>query len=191
MKHRSCLLDFSGAVRSGAAFGVMVFVFAGQPATIAHAQQTAKHDKVEQLIQAMHLQATFNQMMDQVVAQETTTVQQLFPEIATDAKQKQQHDALMEKATALVRSGFSWESLEPEYAKIYEDAYTNQELDGMLAFYNSPVGKAVLAKTPEILRESQAISVERLGALAPKMRALMEEAMANAHSAQPNPAVSK
>ncbi len=37
---------------------------------------------------------------------------------------------------------------------VYDRNFTDEEIDGMLAFYSSPVGQKVLAKLPVVLQES-------------------------------------
>ena len=34
----------------------------------------------------------------------------------------------------------------PDLVKLYSDAYSENELDGILAFYRTPAGRAMLAK---------------------------------------------
>jgi hypothetical protein len=50
------------------------------------------------------------------------------------------------KLYALVATKYDWNKLEPAYEQIYVDLYTEQELDGILAFYKSPIGQALLSK---------------------------------------------
>ncbi len=113
-------------------------------------------------------------MMDQSVAQSQQMVKgMLGNQPMSDADQK----AIQEfstKVLSLMRDNFGWEKMKPTYIDLYADAYTEEEIDGILAFYRSPVGQSMLAKTPELLTKSIAIASARMEALQPQMRVLMD-----------------
>lgn len=48
----------------------------------------------------------------------------------------------------------SLKGLYDQMADIYMESYTEGDLDAILAFYNSPVGKKMVEKTPEITEKS-------------------------------------
>ncbi len=143
----------------------------------ARAQDAAREQQVQRLFAVMHIEQTFNQMMQQVMEQNRSMVAGLFPEVDQNPKQKAEYDAFMGKVMDTVQSSFSWNALEPEYAKIYLANYSDAEISGMLAFYDSPVGRSVLAKTPQVLQASSALAMERMGELTPKLREMMNAEM--------------
>ena len=146
-------------------------------AATARADEAARQREVEQLFAVMHIEQTFNQMMQQVIAQNQSMVAGLFPEIDRDPKQKAEYDAFMARVMTMVQSSFSWKAMEPEYAKIYLDTYSDEEITGMLAFYDSPVGRSVLTKTPKVLEASSAVAMDRMNELTPKLREMMKTEM--------------
>ena len=83
--------------------------------------------------------------------------------------------AYYEKLNALVGESYNWTKLEPAYEQVYADLYTEDELDGILAFYKSPVGQAYLAKTPEATRQVLQISKQQFDALTPQIQKLTED----------------
>lgn len=56
----------------------------------------------------------------------------------------------------------SWESLKDDIIKIYTDAFTENELKQITAFYKTPVGKKMLERTPEIMGKSMQLGVRRV-----------------------------
>ena len=48
---------------------------------------------------------------------------------------------------------FTWEAMAPEFLKMYREAFTEQEVREMLAFYKSPTGKKALEKMPELMQK--------------------------------------
>ncbi len=150
----------------------------------ARADDAARQKQVEQLFTVMHLEQTFDQLMNQVMAQNQSVAASLFPELEADPKQKAEYDAFMTRLATVIQSSFSWSAFEPEYAKIYLRTYSDEELSGMLAFYDSPVGRSVLAKTPQVLQASSAIAVERMQELSPRLRAMIDEEVEKLKSRQ-------
>jgi hypothetical protein len=75
----------------------------------------------------------------------------------------------------LLRGSATWNALEPDFVKLYSDAYSEEEIDGILAFYHSPAGKAMLAKTADLTERSIAISKLRMDAVAPKIQELIDQ----------------
>jgi hypothetical protein len=85
-----------------------------------------------------------------------------------------------------VSDALGWQVLEPEYAKLYADAYTEEELDGIVAFYKSPSWQAMVKKSPELMRQSGAMAQEHLLAIAPQIQQLMKEFITEAASRAKN-----
>ncbi|CAF0975353.1 unnamed protein product [Rotaria sordida] len=51
--------------------------------------------------------------------------------------------------TSFVNKFFSFESLRPHIIEIYRDLYTLSDINGMIKFYSSPLGKKLLEKEPQ------------------------------------------
>ena len=84
-------------------------------------------------------------------------------------------DEFQDKVTKVIADAFSWEKLRPAYVKLFADAYSEQELDDIIAFYKSPTGRSMVAKTPELMVRANEVSKQRLAEAMPKMRELMTE----------------
>jgi hypothetical protein len=141
----------------------------------AYADATSKARKVREMLVAMHLEETTNRLERAQEERVEAISQQQLAGVPLDADQKKAFDDYRAKVVELLRSSASWKALEPDFVKLYSDAYTEEELDGILAFYRSPVGRAMLAKAPELTEQSIAISQRRMTALAPKVQELMDQ----------------
>ncbi|OQA32666.1 MAG: hypothetical protein BWY57_01787 [Betaproteobacteria bacterium ADurb.Bin341] len=80
-----------------------------------------------------------------------------------------------EKLVRIFQEEASWEKLEPIYLKIYADLFTQEEVDGMLAFYKSPTGQAMIKKMPAVTHSSMREVQGRLQPIMAKMSALLQE----------------
>ncbi len=141
---------------------------------MARADQASKQAKVKELFAAMHMDHNLDRMkasMEQQVHMTAESVSGSGP--LTPAKQKLKQNYINGAMNA-VNASFGWTVLEPEYVKLYAESYTDAELDGMLAFYKSPAGQAMLAKTPQILAGVMEIVHGRMGVFEPRMQALQD-----------------
>ena len=43
---------------------------------------------------------------------------------------------------------------------VYDKYYTNEDLEGLIAFYGTPLGQKMLKNSPDVMRESQSIGFQ-------------------------------
>lgn len=135
----------------------------------------AKRAKVEQLFTVMRLDHTMDQLLAGI-RQQTTRMMSTMPGFEQmTPEQKRLVDDYESKVMALVTENIGWKAMEPEMIKLYAATYSDQEIDGLLTFYKSPVGQTMLDKTPELTSKSLQITQTKAMALQPKVQALMSE----------------
>jgi hypothetical protein len=71
----------------------------------------------------------------------------------------------------------AWDVLEPQYTQLYLDVFSEKELRDMIAFYESPLGQAMLAKMPILMQKSNEIAAARVQAALPKLMDRLQRAM--------------
>jgi hypothetical protein len=76
----------------------------------------------------------------------------------------------------LIQDTFSWDKIQADMVKIYADTYSDEELDGLIAFYKSPAGQAYVKKTPVLMTKTMDVLQQRMVALQPQMQELMKQA---------------
>ena len=77
----------------------------------------------------------------------------------------------------LMRSELSWERLKPEMIALHREVLTQDEVDALVAFYESPLGSTVLDKMPLIVQRAAAISQQWMKPLLPQLQRIGEEAV--------------
>jgi hypothetical protein len=65
--------------------------------------------------------------------------------------------------------------MEPIYLRIYQKSLTQQEVDGMIAFYKTPAGKAVMDKMPIILQNSIEEMKQMMGPMMQRLQRMQQE----------------
>ena len=83
------------------------------------------------------------------------------------------------KISAIVREEMSLEKLRPASIQLYQENFSQEEVDGMLAFYKTPAGQAMLNKMPQVTEKTmQYFMQSRLGPMTNRIKAVVEESSA-------------
>jgi len=80
----------------------------------------------------------------------------------------------------VMRQEMSWANLKDLYVQIYRETFSEEEIQGLVAFYVSPVGQAFVDKMPQVMQRTMAIMQQRMQPLMPKMKDAMEKALQEA-----------
>jgi hypothetical protein len=145
-------------------------------ANAAPASQTS----VEELLAATRVEAMMDSMyagMEQTMRQGMTQATQ-GKELS--AEQQRVLDRFATRFGAVMREDMSWQKMRPLYVQLYRETFDQEEIDGMLTFYASPAGLAVVNKMPMVMQKSVALSQSLMRSLIPKMTAAMKDAMTEA-----------
>ncbi len=143
----------------------------------ARADEASKRAKAEQLFTLLRM----DQMMDQLMSGIEKQVQQITQTMpgadqATPEQKKQIAD-FQQRVLALVTNKLGWKALEPDFINLYASTYTEEELDGIIGFYKSPVGQKMLEKTPELMAKSTEITQQRMREVQPELNQMVQDFM--------------
>jgi len=86
-------------------------------------------------------------------------------------------DGMQGKVIAIMKEEMSWTKMEPMLLEVYRAAFNQSEIDGMLAFYKSDVGRSVIAKMPLVMQHTMRITQERMMAIMPRILQIEEETL--------------
>lgn len=104
--------------------------------------------------------------------------------VELNTEQKQLVDTLPRKLVAAMRPEFSWDALKPDFIRLYADSLSQDEVNGLIQFYKSPLGQAMIDKMPRIMNGSIQITQARLAAAMPKIQAAVVTAIAEIKAKQ-------
>ncbi len=139
----------------------------------AHADDASKRAKISELLTILKV----DQVPQQIIAGANQQTEALghreFGATETPDQQKQVTE-LHDKVVTLLHSAVDWKILQPEFVTAYSAAYTEPEIDGILAFYKSPSGQALLNKGPEMGQKSNQIVSQHMSAVQPQLREIVQ-----------------
>ncbi|MGA7156456.1 MAG: DUF2059 domain-containing protein [Acidobacteriaceae bacterium] len=152
----------------------MLVVVVSLTPMVARADEASKTAKVKELFAVMHTDHNLDRMMSSMQRQIELTAQNVSGADAMTPEKKKIQDEFVANSMKAVNATFGWTVLEPAYLKLYVDTFTDAELDGMLAFYKSPAGQAMLTKTPQLSAGVMQIVHGQMNDLQPRMQAMQE-----------------
>ena len=84
---------------------------------------------------------------------------------------------------AVMKEALAWQDLEPLFIDVYKRSLTQSEVDGMIKFYESDAGKAVVRKMPLVMQNTMQLMQERMKSIMPKIVQIQQEAIAKTKAA--------
>lgn len=144
------------------------------PATDAQIEELLTLTRTEAMLDSTY--ASVEQLMRQSMA-EAARAEELTP------AQQRALNAFPAKFASVMRDELSWAVMKPQVMAIYRDVFTQEELQGQLAFYRSPAGQAVIEKMPQVMQRSMEMTQQQMRPLVQRMQAAMKEALAEAKAA--------
>ncbi|BET26547.1 hypothetical protein EV673_0338 [Limnobacter thiooxidans] len=84
-------------------------------------------------------------------------------------------DMAIDRFLQKVRSEYNWTSFKPLFVPIYQETFDQQEVDDLIAFYETPSGRAFVNKTPMIAQRSSLLMKQQEQVLAPKIERAVEQ----------------
>jgi len=115
---------------------------------------------------------------DQLAAPVYAQVQQAFAQrFAEDGGAGR--EALLERyqaqANAALDRSIGWSELKPQMVELYTRTFSQQELEELIRFYQSPLGAKVLQTMPMLTAESARLTQERVLQVAPEVNRLLNQ----------------
>ncbi|MDX8399993.1 MAG: DUF2059 domain-containing protein [Gallionellaceae bacterium] len=150
---------------------LMVLLFSSTTAIAAPATDSS----LKQLLTVTHAKKLIDGMRTKIDAQLDSIDQQALKGETPSPSQQQALTNMRNKVTALMHGMLAWEKLEPMYLRLYKETFTEEEIVGMLAFYKTPAGQAVINKMPvlthKLMFEIKGISSD----IMPKMQKIQHD----------------
>ena len=145
------------------------------PAASFPAADRPTDESVRQLLQVQKAQSMLEQLSKQMDTMFTAMINKQLENQTLSDEDKQRIEAGRERLKALTGKLLTWENMEPTYLKIYEDSFSQSEVDSMIAFYSSPGGQAVVAKLPLVAQNTMQAMLQQMKSLMPQAQQIAKD----------------
>ena len=141
----------------------------------ALADDASKAAKVEEFFRLSKMDDTLRQALALSANQIKSGMLQQMTGVKLSPEQEKSMGEFQDKVTTLVSGALSWEKLKPAYVKLYAEAYTEPQMDDIVAFYKSPTGQAMVANNSVLLPKASAIVQKQLAGAMPEIQKLIRD----------------
>lgn len=139
------------------------------PPTEASIKQLLEVAQAHKLIDSV--MAQMDNLMQQTIAQ-ATKGQEISAKVQKDIDQRRG------EVIAMMKELLDWKKLEPMYVRIYQKTFSQQEVDGMIAFYKTPAGQAVMSKMPLAMQNTIDEMQASMAPVMQKMQKMQQDVVA-------------
>jgi hypothetical protein len=148
-----------------------------KPST-ASVQELLKVTETHKLLDSVTAQ--IDGMMKNMMAQATQGQ-------APTPAQTKAFESMQNKMAGLMKEELSWEKYEPMFIKIYNESFTQEEIDNIIAFYRTPGGQALVKKMPVVMQRTMQLVQQQMGPMMQKFQAIAQECQAEVQAAAAAP----
>lgn len=125
----------------------------------------------QELIKITDGDTVLERMKDQL----TMVFEQLTAQMDVQKADKPKLDTFTARFQAILDNDMAWEKIQNKYIDLYVSVFTEEEIKGLVDFYNSDLGKKVSEKMPELMQQSMVVASEHMQTVVPKLEELTEE----------------
>jgi uncharacterized protein len=140
----------------------------------AHADEASHRAKAQEMMALLHTQQMVENIADSLKKQLPDAATGVIgsnptPEKKTDAANFVKH------AEQMIDTQLSWPTLQASFTDIYVKNFTEEQLDGIIAFYKSPAGLALLTIMPAVSSQSNQYGDQKIIDLKPQLAQLYDD----------------
>ena len=146
---------------------------------VAFAAETRPgEDSIKQLLEVAQVHQLVDSMKVQMdgfmknAMQQATQGQSVSPRIQKDIDKRQS------ELMTVLNEELAWEKLEPLYIRVYRQSFSQEEVDGLIAFYKTPTGQAMINKMPVVMQNTFNELQQRMGPMMRRIQRMQQEVVA-------------
>jgi hypothetical protein len=139
----------------------------------AEAPSRMSINRLLEVTQASKLSAAMSDQMTQMME---GSIGQATAGKDLSASESQAAQKMMTKLSAQIKDAVSFDHTRDIYVQVYSETFTQEEVDGLIAFFSSPIGQSYIAKTPLIAQRTSALMQERMGAIMQQLEKSVSDA---------------
>ncbi len=158
---------------------LIAFLFCSTTAMAAPSSEGS----IKQLLAITHAQKLVDGMRGQFDSLMNNIIQQALKGKTPTAKQQQAIENMKNRMVALIQGELAWGKLEPLYLRLYQESFTEEEVAGMLSFYETPAGQAVIYKMPVLMQKTMVDMQKMIVEITPQMQTIQENFVAEISAA--------
>lgn len=158
-------------------------VRAAEPAPSGGASEASAKELLE--LSGAHRQ------LEALIPQVDANLQRAVQQAGAGQSLTDEQKAILAKAGAkiseLVKQEMTWDKIYPRYVPIYEKLFTQEEIDGINAFYKTPAGIALNKNMTSIMQQVNTSTQQMMAGIMQQAQVIMQATAAEIKTAAPKP----
>ena len=144
------------------AFGCLfsVTAYAETPSSASIEQLIDITDSKQQYEQELqYSEQSYNDMMQQLIDSQKNYLAK---------KDQEKFKTLQKEMLALMMKESQWEQIKPTMIQIFQEVYTQEEVNSMIEYYKTPIGRSILKKMPLVTEKNNAFLQQQMEKFMPQ-----------------------
>lgn len=121
----------------------------------------AKDSTVSELLKVTNARKLVDGIRAQMDGMMDRSIQSALEGKKPNRKQKAAINKMKKHMVALLGDELGWKRFKPMTVRLYKETFTEEELQGILKFYKTPAGQAMIRKMPTLMQKTM-IEVQKM-----------------------------
>ena len=134
-------------------------------------------ESIDTLLQLTRIERLLDAMKTSVDQSMQQSMRIAMKDQPQTAEQQRIFDSMSAKFATIFREEMSYAKLRPMYIRVYSESFTQEEVDGLIAFYRTPAGAAYIDKMPVVMQKTMAEMQPLMAPMLERMKAAAQEAV--------------
>jgi hypothetical protein len=130
---------------------------------------------VNQLLQLTKIDRQMDSVLAQMEGAMKESLQRLTKGKPLGAEEQAMLDKQQAKMSAILKEELSWDKVKGQYVQAYREMFSQEEIDGLIAFYQTPAGQSLVNKQPELAKRAMTILQQRMAPVMKRIQKMSEE----------------
>ena len=139
-------------------------------------------ESVANLLTAIHAEKVVDVLFQNIESMMRKSMSQALQGKASTEQNKKFFDSYMPKIMLIMRDELSWERMKPLYVQVYSETFSQEEIDGLIRFYDSDVGRSYVSKLPVVMEKTMAISQQQMQPMMQRLQDALQQAIAESQA---------
>lgn len=144
----------------------------GTPAATPADEAKPSAASVQELLALSNMHTILDQMATQYRTAIKTSMRQSFEGKKFNEDQQRIESDAEDKMADIIGSLLSWDTFSPIVVDVYTSTYTQGEVNDLIKFYKSPIGKAWVSKQPVAMQKTTAQMQTKINEIMPELKQL-------------------
>ncbi len=142
-------------------------------------------ESINQLLQLTKVDKLVDSVITQMDGMMKSAMQQATKGKTLSAEEQAIMDRQQAKMISIMKEELSWDRMKDLYVQVYRETFSQEEIDGLIAFYRTPVGQSFVNKQPELMKRTMTIMQQRMTPMLQKIQKMAEETASEMQKAKP------